>query len=71
MERVVGFDGLGGVDDFETSALEERLLQCEVVESQIDTAVEESRPDAPSGKVRKGFANFEKTASDEDSDFDE
>jgi thioredoxin-like negative regulator of GroEL len=30
VDRVVGFEGLGGVDDFKTAALEERLYQAEV-----------------------------------------
>jgi hypothetical protein len=28
--QVLGFDGLGGVDDFQTSALEDRMHQAEV-----------------------------------------
>ncbi len=32
LDQVVGFDGLGATDDFETSALEDRMYQCEVRE---------------------------------------
>ena len=72
VERVVGFDGLGGVDDFETEALEQKLLDCEVVEYTAAAANDEDdgRVDGPSGKVRKGISHFKKTDSDEDSDFD-
>lgn len=70
VSRIVGFDGLGGLDDFETESLERRLLECDVVEAMPQTAAEDDNQlDGPSGKVRKGGA-FQRTASDEDSDFD-
>jgi hypothetical protein len=71
VDRVVGFDGLGGIDDFETSSLEDRLISCGCVaipEVKVDPRGD--RTDAGSSKVRKGFASINRTDSDEDSDFD-
>lgn len=31
VDRIVGFEGLGGTDEFETKALEERLKKCKVL----------------------------------------
>lgn len=71
-ERVLGFEGLGGKDDFETAALEERMLVAEVVEEpERDKNEERDRTDRGTGNIRKGLHSFEKTASDEDSDFDD
>lgn len=36
--QVVGFDGLGGVDDFQTSALEDRMRAAEVGATQFVSA---------------------------------
>ena len=72
VDRVVGFDGLGGIDDFETSSLEDRLVSCGCVvipEVKVDPR-SDSHIDAGSSKVRKGFSNINRTDSDEDSDFD-
>ncbi|GAX73850.1 hypothetical protein CEUSTIGMA_g1300.t1 [Chlamydomonas eustigma] len=72
VHRIVGFDGLGGIDDFETSALENQFLECGVLEPLPveDPAVADDRIDGPRGNARKGFANIQRTESDEDSDFD-
>ncbi len=69
VHRTVGFDGLGGIDDFETHALEDQLIECGVCEAipLEDPALDDQRIDGPQGKIRKGFS---KTESDEDSDFD-
>lgn len=69
VDYVVGFDDLGGTDSFSTDVLEDRLAACDLVFSesgmgaQRKTAGKQEKP-----SVRKGFA-FEKTASDESSDF--
>mmetsp|Transcript_42204 Transcript_42204/g.126416 ORF Transcript_42204/g.126416 Transcript_42204/m.126416 type:complete len:112 (-) Transcript_42204:1782-2117(-) len=68
IHRVVGFDGLGGVDDFETYRLEEQLIASGTVVPEAKPAEDEDRLDGPSGKVRKAFVP---DSSDEDSDFDE
>jgi len=72
VDQVVGFDGLGATDDFETSALEDRMYHAEVVEEPVHNEErDDERIDAPKGNIRKGIHSFQKTASDEDSDFDE
>jgi len=70
--QVLGFDGLGGVDDFQTSALEDRMHEAEVVAHPEMTEEEKQEAKAAAYKshIRKGFSNFQKTGSDEDSDFD-
>lgn len=71
--RVTGFEGLGERDDFKTDALEDLLLAMGVVEyAGPDKDDEDDRLDGPGKSVRKGFNSsaFNKTASDEDSDFE-
>lgn len=68
VHRVVGFEGLGGLDDFPTDNLEDVLLECGALEPLPPPLKEPERMDGPSMKVRKGFCA---TASDEDSDFDD
>ena len=71
MHRTVGFDGLGGLDDFKTEALEDQLLSCGVVAPVVEDPEEvDGRIDGPQGNIRKGFAHIHRTESDEDSDFD-
>lgn len=67
--RVIGFDGLGGVDDFETENLEDQLVACGAIvpPEPVPLQDQEGRLDGPSAKVRKGFVAGD---SDEDSDFD-
>jgi hypothetical protein len=68
VDYVVGFQDLGGVDDFPTSVLEARLLAAGLLH-------EAEAPPAPPQRrsVRKGGgtngARQQRTASDEDSDF--
>lgn len=82
-DYVVGFDELGGTDDFETQLLEERLarhtlmystltsLQKLVSRSGVIFAEPTAAPAATKKlSVSKGLT-FQKTASDEDSDFDD
>ena len=69
-DYVVGFDELGGTDTFPTQALADRLAHAELIFSDSVTAPRSSAIGSQQGKssVRKGFT-FEKTVSDESSDF--
>lgn len=67
-ERLVGFDGLGGKDDFDTSLLEGKLLEAQVIRPPTLAAVD---PSDIANSIRKGFySHISKTQSDEDSDFE-
>lgn len=44
IDRIVGFDELGGRDDFKTIALERRLVQAQVVKRPEDWPPEEAKP---------------------------
>jgi len=66
-DYVVGFDAVGGKDDFETSALANHLANGGMLDIDYPAAK------APTGQeqrrnMRKG--GFQKTGSDEDSDFE-
>lgn len=63
VDRVVGFEELGGKDDFATSGLERRLLKCGAV---IRPPKERGSDDEESCAVRNIRVGGE---SDEDSDF--
>lgn len=63
-DYVVGFDELGGKDDFPTSVLAQRLSAANAI---FEDATAAAKP-APSKNLRTG--GFQRTASDEDSDFD-
>jgi len=65
-DYVVGFDPVGGKDDFETEVLEDRLAKSEIID--MDYARHRPQQTQASKSVRKG--GFQKTESDEDSDFD-
>lgn len=72
VDRVVGFDELGSKDDFDTAALEARLLACGAVKAQKRDQ-ENAEPEQQRTSVRKGVlaANMiEPGVDDEDSDFD-
>jgi hypothetical protein len=69
VERVTGFEGLGGKDDFSTAALEDTLLALGVVTLPERDREDEDRLDGPGKSVRKSV-HYKKTDSDEDSDFD-
>lgn len=68
VDRVVGFDELGGKDDFPTSRLEARLEKGGAVLPIVKES-EEDREEAVR-TMRQGFNQLRKTESDEDSDFD-
>lgn len=66
VDYVVGFDDLGGKDDFDTSALEQRLAAADVLKYDAPSAPQ--RQQQAGSSIRKGGGY---TASDEDSDFDD
>eukprot|EP00210_Caulerpa_lentillifera_P000740 g717.t1 len=68
-DYIVGFDELGGTDDFETHVLEDRLARSEVIFAD-ETHMPSAKQETKSSTISKGLA-FQKTASDEDSDFDD
>lgn len=68
VDYVVGFDELGGKDDFPTEALAERLARVEMINDD-GAARQRAAQQAPQTSIRAGFNN--RTGSDEDSDFDE
>ena len=66
-DYVVGFDAVGGKDDFETSTLANHLANG----GMLDIDYPAARPAGQEGSqknIRKG--GFQKTGSDEDSDFE-
>lgn len=69
VERVIGFEPLGGRDDWATSVLEDKLLLAGVIGKSRNEEEEEDNLDEPSKNIRKSSA-YKPTNSDEDSDFD-
>ena len=65
IDRVVGFDELGGADDFKTEALEKRLAKGGVLLVK-EEAEEGKRKDGTKGSIRKG--NLAQQAQEEDSE---
>jgi thioredoxin-like negative regulator of GroEL len=78
VSKIVGFDQLGGKDDFSTASLEKQLQAAGLTTSSSSKAgarrdesdEEEEEPDAQKRSIRSGFHNNQRTASDEDSDFE-
>ena len=68
VDYVVGFNELGGTDDFSTEALEARLAAADVVTLDAGDMQAQVRP-APSKSVRQSELS-RRGESDEDSDFD-
>ena len=67
IDRIVGFEGLGGKDDFTTSALEKKLLEKDIVKMK-------PREDADLDAYRNQIVNrglYDLGSDDEDSDFDD
>ena len=64
VDYVVGFDEFGGKDDFPTAALAQRLCSAGLIYEDPTAA---AKP-PPSKTLRTG--GYQRTASDEDSDFD-
>ena len=69
IDRVVGFDELGGVDDFGTDVLEKRLAKGGVLLAKGEQVEEGKRRDGTKGSIRKG--NLAKHAQEEDSEGEE
>ena len=69
-DYVVGFDDMGGVDDFETETLAMRLAAGGMIFEQDD--YKPAAANAPTRSIRSAtdIRNYKKTDSDEDSDFD-
>jgi len=69
VDYVVGFDDLGGKDDFTTEMLEERLAAADVLKLS-DAVAAARRGDAkqPQRSIRSGL--YQRESDDEDSDFD-
>ena len=69
-DRVVGFDELGGKDDFKTEKLESRLLNAGVIKPKKEPGEDDEEAQLLNHRtMRQGFAQLKKTESDEDSDF--
>lgn len=67
--RLVGFDELGGKDDFQTELLEDILKSCSAVEDVPIAPMDDEKISS----IRKGLHNttgIKRTESDEDSDFE-
>jgi hypothetical protein len=81
VDRVVGFEQLGGRDDFSTAAVEARLKAASMVSSSRKAglaglgadAYSDDEDEATAGEqqrgIRRGFVH--KDADDESSDFDD
>ena len=67
-DYVVGFDAVGGKDDFETSALANHLANGGMLDSDYPVARAPAGQEQQQRNIRKG--GFQKTGSDEDSDFE-
>jgi hypothetical protein len=67
VDYVVGLDDMGGREDFETSALANRLAAADVLTIQPDRP---AAAQAEQRSVRKGEYMVARGADDEDSDFD-
>lgn len=65
-DYVVGFDDLGGVDDFQTDLLAQRLAKADV----IDYDWGRGAVSAPAEQAKGIRKSVHRTESDEDSDFD-
>ena len=71
IDRIVGFEELGGKDDFREAALERRLLTAGVVEAPQQGADDSDGEEAEQLriKLRQSVLN-QRLSDDEDSDFD-
>ena len=75
--RIVGFEQLGGKDDFSTGAFEQQLKKADLVSSSSSGRArrggDESSDDEQQqqkSSIRQGFSNITIGDNDEDSDFD-
>ena len=75
VERTVGFDEFGGKDDFTIAAVETKLLEAGMLPKQRQQARDSDEDEADAWKGPKNLrqsshSRKQRTASDEDSDFD-
>lgn len=72
VDRITGFEELGGKDDFKTSSLERRLVAASVADlpprREVDSDGEE--PEQLRNVVRRSGDAVPEGSDDEDSDFD-
>lgn len=54
----MGFDELGGRDDFSTEELEERLAKAQVVIHEGEYSMNPSKSKAPTRNVRQGSTSY-------------
>ncbi|KAL6494666.1 hypothetical protein OROGR_031466 [Orobanche gracilis] len=57
-DYVVGFDELGGTDNFSTEELEERLAKAKVIVYEGESSFNTSKSKAPSRSVRQGSTSY-------------
>ncbi|KAL6494681.1 hypothetical protein OROGR_031481 [Orobanche gracilis] len=57
-DYVVGFDELGGTDNFSTEELEERLAKAKVIVYEGESSFNTSKSGAPSRSVRQGSTSY-------------
>ncbi|KAG8368452.1 hypothetical protein BUALT_Bualt15G0046900 [Buddleja alternifolia] len=57
-DYVVGFDELGGKDDFSTEELEERLAKAQVIVYEGESSLNPSKSKAPTRNVRQGSTSY-------------
>lgn len=69
VDRVVGFDGLGGKDDFKTDVLENILIKYGVINAQKPTAADSDDEEEVLRRRTIRQRIIKPTESDEDSDF--
>lgn len=69
LDYVVGFDDMGGKDDFSTEALADRLAAVDVIKQDEVAAAAARQRQAQRQTIRTGI--YQKGDDDEDSDFDE
>lgn len=69
LDYVVGFDDLGGRDDFTTEALADRLAAVDVIKQDEVAAAAARQRQQQRHAIRGGI--YQKDADDEDSDFED
>ena len=70
VDRIVGFGELGGRDDFLESVLEDRLIQGGALDPVVAKVADSGEYEAARNYIRSSVYRMNRTASDEDSDFD-
>lgn len=69
VDRIVGFEGFKGKDNFDTKELEEVLLNCDAMEPIVASADPDAEADSIRSSIRRA-GDRQRDADDEDSDFD-